>query len=125
MKVEEIFDQVMDVVFNTAKGLLSLASAWVVGPVGGGRLIRESEFSRNLRMSRPPALNLYAHANPSYFREARVIDGPWSGQRDPRDNFTLMPITWERWLTRPWLNDDEYYQFQHSIIGNDGTRRDL
>ena len=53
MGLEDIFDQVMELVFNTAKQLQYAANAWIVGPIGGGRFIRQSEYLRNLRLSRP------------------------------------------------------------------------
>ena len=53
MGLEGIFDQVMELVFNTAKQLQYAAKAWIVGPIGGGRFIRQSEYLRNLRLSRP------------------------------------------------------------------------
>ena len=65
MGLEEIFDQVMEVVFNTANQLQYAASTWLIGPVGGCRLISQSEYLRRgrvadckMRVSRPPALHL-------------------------------------------------------------------
>ena len=44
MGLEDIFDQVMELVFNTAKQLQYAASTWLVGPVGGSRLITQKDI---------------------------------------------------------------------------------
>ena len=85
---EDMFDKVIELVFYTVKELQFYARTWIVGPVGGGRLVGHVP-----RMRRPPGVDTSRELEQIPLMDLLSIVWPdeWRSMNDPRDNFRNSP----------------------------------
>ena len=98
---EDMFDKVMEIVFDTVKELQFYAKmvfsidpdgfrsrTWIVGPVGGGRLVGHVP-----RMRRPSGVDTSRELEQIPLMDLLSIVWPdeWRSMNDPRDNFRNSP----------------------------------
>ena len=117
MGLEDIFDQVMELVFNTAKQLQYAAKAWIVGPIGGGRFIRQSEYLRNLRLSRPLPILRGPRVMPTRYVGGDMLYNVLFDPDTNHDTIRGRPNRMNRVTVSPmdvWHVDDEIYNIHPS-----------
>ena len=120
MRLQEIFDKVMEIVFETVGELKSSVNSWIVGPSGGGRLVGLGKRPPRLRIPyggllgptgrQPISKSITMPRNYQHFYTKQVL-GPaarfFRRHNDPRDNFRHRPPDYTAWTPgwEPWLNE--------------------